>query len=435
MTKGTFDALVIGAGVLGCSVAHALAIDGRDVCVVERGAAPGVGSTSASSAVVRFNYSTAVGVAASWESKHAWDIWPDYLDVTDEAGYAQLVRTGGLQIASPDQDPERVLELLADAGVPYERWDAAAIRAHMPFLDTGRYYPPRALSDPEFWAEPGGEVSGYWTPDAGFVDDPQLAAHNLAVAAVKRGAELRYGTAVTAVRTASGRVTGITIADGSRLDAPIIVNVAGPHSGRINALAGVLDDFSVKTRPLRQEVHEVAAPPGYHVGAPGPLVADLDLGTYFRGTPGGGVLIGGTEPKCDPPQWLPDPDQCHYQPTKPVFDAQVLRAARRMPELRVPDVPRGIAGVYDVSDDWIPIYDKTRLAGYYVAIGSSGNQFKNAPVVGMFMAAMIRACENGEDHDIEPVQLQLPFTGRTVDLSHYSRKRQINRNSSFSVMG
>lgn len=147
------------------------------------------------------------------------------------------------------------------------------------------------------------------------------------------------------------------------------------------------------------------------------------------------MLIGGTEPACDPLQWLDDPDECRYRATKPVFDAQVLRVARRMPGLRVPDAPRGIAGVYDVSDDWIPIYDKTGLDGYYVAIGTSGNQFKNAPVVGLFMAAIVRACESGQDHDTIPVQVKLPRTGATVDLSHYSRKREINPDSSLSVMG
>ncbi|MBI0382301.1 FAD-binding oxidoreductase [Streptomyces albiflaviniger] len=88
-----------------------------------------------------------------------------------------------------------------------------------------------------------------------------------------------------------------------------------------------------------------------------------------------------------------------------------------------------------MSDDWIPIYDKTALPGYYVAIGTSGNQFKNAPVAGLFLAAIVDACENGRDHDAEPVRLTLPRTGHEVDLSHYSRRRRINRNSSFSVMG
>ncbi len=129
------------------------------------------------------------------------------------------------------------------------------------------------------------------------------------------------------------------------------------------------------------------APPGFEVaGRPGPLVADVDLGTYFRGTPSGGLLVGGAEPECDPLEWLEDPDDYNPSVTRSIYEAQVYRAARRLPELGVPSTPRGIAAVYDVADDWIPIYDKTALPGFYVAIGTSGNQFKNAPLVGALSA-------------------------------------------------
>jgi sarcosine oxidase subunit beta len=186
---------------------------------------------------------------------------------------------------------------------------------------------------------------------------------------------------------------------------------------------------------MRQEVHQVPAPPGFGADRLVPLVGDLDLGTYFRGTPNGELLIGGTEPACDPMEWLDDPDDYNHNPTQAVFEAQVLRTARRVSDLAVPNAPRGIGGVYDVSDDWIPIYDKTSLRGYYVAIGTSGNQFKNAPIVGDLLAAIVTADDEGRDHDSDPVQLELPRTGHKVDLSHYSRKRKFNRDSSFSVMG
>lgn len=115
--------------------------------------------------------------------------------------------------------------------------------------------------------------------------------------------------------------------------------------------------------------------------------------------------------------------------------SRMLRAARRLPDLAVPDRTRGIAGVYDVSDDWIPIYDRTALPGYYLAIGTSRNQFKNAPVVGRFLTALVEACESGHDHDTNPVQVPLASTGHVADLGHYSRKRKIHTDSSFSVMG
>jgi sarcosine oxidase subunit beta len=300
-------------------------------------------------------------------------------------------------------------------------------------VDPGRHYPPKSLSDEAFWDDSTGELTGYWTPDSGFVDDPSLAAHNLMAAARRRGATFRFGQEVTAVRRDGDRVAGIDLASGERIDAPVVVNVTGPHSGHVNELAGVLGDFSVQTRPMRQEVHEVPAPDGHGVAQP--VVMDLDLGTYSRGTPSGQLLVGGAEPACDPLQWLEDPDVFVPTVTKELYEAQVYRAARRMPELRVPNTPHGVTGVYDVADDWIPIYDRTALPGFYVAIGTSGNQFKNAPVVGRFLAEIIRSCEDGHDHDTDPVRVALPLTGQYADLGDYSRRRPVNPDSSFSVMG
>lgn len=431
----TYDAIVIGAGVIGAAVALELARDGRRVCVVDRDPGPGSGSTSASSAVVRYNYSTWTGVAAAWEAKHLWEDWADHLGHVDEAGMARFVKTGGLCLEFPGQDRGKVLALFDQAGVPYEQWDPETVRQRIPQLEPGRHFPPRALSDDRFWDEPDGELTAYWTPDSGFVDDPQLAAHNLMAAAQHRGADFRFRSGVVGVQRVGDRVSGVRLEGGSIVDADVVVNVAGPHSSRINELAGVLDDFAVTTRPLRQEVHHVPAPAGYGNGLPGPLVADLDLGTYFRGTPGGGLLIGGTEPECDRLQWLENPDEFDPNPTQEVFKAQVYRAARRLPDLPVPEAARGIVGVYDVSEDWIPIYDRTNLGGFYVAIGTSGNQFKNAPVAGRFMAELITAVEAGRDHDTDAVQVKLKRTGHVADLGHYSRRRRINTDSSFSVMG
>lgn len=153
-----------------------------------------------------------------------------------------------------------------------------------------------------------------------------------------------------------------------------------------------------------------------------------------RRTPAGNVLVGGAEPACDPLHWLEDPDEFKTTPSHEVYEAQAYRAARRLPELVVPSAPRGVVGVYDVSSDWVPIYDKTSLGGYFVAIGTSGNQFKNAPVVGEFLQAIVTATEAGIDHDRNPVEYKLPRTGVPVDLGDYSRLRDPARTAG-NVMG
>ena len=429
----TADAVVIGAGVVGCSIALQLARAGLAVAVIDRNRGVGAGSTSASSAVVRFHYSTRAGVIAAWESKFSWECWGEFLGHADPAGLARYIHTGGLVLESPVFAMDRVTGLFTEVGIPFERLSPAQLRERFPALDTGRYYPPRALSDDRFWDDAHGEIGALWTPDGGYVHDPQLATHNLMHAAQEEGARLVLGTQIAEIVTGGGRVSGVRTAVGQVISAAIIVNAAGPHSGHVNDLAGVRGEFAISTRPLRQEVHHIAPRPGQqltgltHVG-------DCDLGTYFRPEPGGGLLVGGQEPDCDPMQWLDDPDDYRPAVTAAIFEAQVTRLARRVPDVPVPPRPTGIAGVYDVSDDWIPVYDRTSLPGYYVAIGTSGNQFKNAPVIGQLMTALITECEAGRDHDSDPVVWRAPHTQLDVDLTHYSRLRQPHA-SSGTVMG
>jgi sarcosine oxidase subunit beta len=133
--------------------------------------------------------------------------------------------------------------------------------------------------------------------------------------------------------------------------------------------------------------------------------------------------------------WVEDPDKYDNQVSDAQWNAQVLRLARRIPALGVPNEKKGVVDLYDVSDDWIPVYDRTELDGFYVAIGTSGNQFKNGPVAGHCMAELVSAVEDGHDHDAEPVRVEGVYTGLNMDMGFYSRNREINPDSSFSVNG
>ncbi|MFJ6617671.1 NAD(P)/FAD-dependent oxidoreductase [Kitasatospora sp. NPDC091335] len=434
MTIGHPDAVVVGAGVIGSAIALELARAGRQVVVVDKAGAVGHGSTSASSAIIRFNYSAFDSVATAWEAQHLWASWPDHLRLPGRRPLAAFRRTGAVLLDSPSVATSDSAALLDRAGVPYERWDGPTLRERLPGIDPGRYWPPKPVDDDAFFADPSGELGALFTPDAGYVDDPQLAAQNLADAAAELGAHFALHHTVVAVDGHADRVTGIRLADGTRITAPVVVNAAGPWSGGLNRLAGVGDDFTIGVRPLREEVHQVAAPDGRAAG-PFPLVADLDLGTYIREAPGGHLLVGGTEPDCDRHEWIDDPDTADPRPTPRRFRAQVTRAARRFPAIGVPNRPLGAAGVYDVADDWTPIYDRTALDGYYVAMGTSGNQFKNAPLVGRYLATLIDAVDSGHDHDSDPVHHRCEHTGALVNLGAFSRRRPVRADAARTVMG
>jgi sarcosine oxidase subunit beta len=230
-------------------------------------------------------------------------------------------------------------------------------------------------------------------------------------------------------------VRGVRLDDGTTVTAPVVINVAGPHSGAVNALAGLAGSMRIGTRPQRHEVHHVPAPPSLDWGRTGCAVADADSGIYFRPEVGEAILVGSSDPPCDPPGWVDDPDGFDRSVTATQWDRQVLRLARRIPDLRVPNARRGAVGLYDVSDDWIPVYDRTDLDGFFVAIGTSGNQFKNAGVVGTCMAELVEAVEAGHDHDASPLVVEGRHTGVRIDLGTFARNREVTAASSFSVYG
>ncbi len=432
------DAVIIGAGVIGGAVAHELARRGWRTLSVDKGPAAGFGSTSASSAIVRFSYSTRTGVAAAWEGMHYWRAWPEYLDAPDERGLARLVQCGmALLVADDGGHAARVKPLWDELGVPYEEWDRQQLRQRMPAFDLGVFGPPARPADDRFWEGPSGELRGaLFSPDAGYVDDPQLAAHNLQRAAEAKGARFRFRTEVTGIVRRRGRCAGVELADGSTVDAPVVVNVAGPHSAHVNTLAGVRETMNIKTRALRHETYHVAGPKELDFTATGFSTADDDNGIYFRPQPGNNILVGTTDPACDPKVYV-GPDDDLGAVSSDGWLVNTLRLSKRMPSLGVPHAhdKRGVVDRYDQSDDWIPIYDRTDLDGFYVAIGTSGNQFKNAGVAGHMMAELIEAVEGGHDHDADPLVVRARYTGLDLDMATFHRNRRVDPRSSMTVHG
>ncbi|MDP2293606.1 MAG: FAD-dependent oxidoreductase [Actinomycetota bacterium] len=428
------DAVVIGAGVIGSAVALELARGGRSVIVVDKGPAAGTGSTSSSASIIRFSYSTIDSVLAAWEAAAMWHDWAGHLGTVDPDGMARFVRTGMCIFHTPGNGIERVEQLWDDVGIAYEQCDTDRLRTLLPGVDLGAYFPPKRIDDPAFAEEATSELTAIFEPESGFIDDPMLAARNLAYTAKQHGADFRFHQEVVSIDRAHGRVAGVTLASGASIEAPVVVNVGGPHSGLINRMAGVAEGMRIGHRPLRQEVFTVEAPIGLRLEDGMPATADLDIGQYLRPQIGGTWLVGGTEPECDELHWVDDPDHFDEYPTVEQFEITMMRVARRVPEFGVPHRPVGLAALYDVADDWVPFYDKSDLPGFFMACGTSGNQFKNAPLAGQFMKAIIDAESAGGDHDAVPVQFVGARTGRTIDLGAFSRRRE-KAITSGTVMG
>ncbi len=423
---GAFDAIIIGAGVIGSSIAFSLARSGLKTLNVDALPAAGYGSTSHSSAIIRPFYSHVEAASLAHEARHRWLGWSAFLGAPSDEPLATYTECGLLSLLTEEgDDAAAACAAMTKAGVPWTRLSPHDLETRFPGMSLKSFAPVKQRDDESFGIDNGGRVIGaVHVPDAGFVNDPALAAQNLKAAAERGGATFRFNAKVVGIRQDKNRVLGITLADGTKINAPVLINAAGPHSSVINQLAGQTGLLPIATKAMRHEVVYLPWPRALESTSARTIITDLDTGVYTR-PDGADMLVGTLDPPCDTPDVV-DPDDYNNGFTDH-WTTQAWRAGQRFPELEIPEQARGTIGLYDVSDDWIPIYDRSELGGYYLAIGTSGNQFKNAPMVGDLMTRIILECEEGHDHDTDPLTLTLPKLQRTISLAHYSRLRDVQK--------
>ena len=431
-----YDAIIIGAGVVGACTAFEMAKAGWKTLSIDKLPASGYGSTSNSCSIIRTYYSALETCALAYEGWHYWRNWADHVGREDEQGLIQYRETGCMVIKTQQNHfLSKVCKTMDEIGCPYTELKTEQIKKYLPIVDTQQFAPAKRMDDPDFGLPTGPAIDGaVFFPHGGYVNDPMLAAHNAQIAAEKHGAEFKFRAEVSAIRQSGSRVLGVTLSDGSEIDAPVVVNLAGPHSSKINAMAGLAESMNIKTRALRHEVAHVEAPKGFDFENKGMVYSDNDIQAYCRPETGNHMLIGSEDPPCDDKEWVDDPDN-YDDNFSDQWNLMVMRMAQRFPDLGIPTKTQGVVALYDVTDDWMPIYDKSDLGGFYTAIGTSGNQFKNAPVAGKLMTALITAVEQGYDHDAEPLIFHLEHIDMMISLGVFSRNREINQNSSFSVIG
>ena len=393
--------------------------------MLDRNGEVGHGSTSASCGIVRRFYSQPGMTAMAHESAQVWGDWGGYLGPIDE-DLAVFKRPGMAFLLTAVTDELRArLAGMHEIGVPAELLTSDELKERFPWLDLASQHPPRSIDDPDFLeARDGPRIEGaVFEKDSGYVVSPGLATHNLRLAGEREGVRFALNREVRSMSGGDGARFRLELSDGSTVESDVVVNVAGPHSSRVNALAGVT--LPLETRPLVREVHALENPlRGTTPGQMLPVVGDLDGGIYFRPEAGDRALIvGTTDPSCDELEWADDPDEARTALSQRYRERQCLRAMKRFPELKLGPM-KGVTSLYDVTvQDWYPIVDKTDRSGYYVCIGTSGSSFKTAPVLGSLMAQIVTASEQGRDVDEAPLQLELPRIGRTIDTAFLSRRR------------
>jgi len=417
-------ATVIWAGVVGCAVGLELRRCGHEVTVVDKNGEVGHGSTSGSCGIVRRFYAQPGMIAMAHESAAIWSEWADYLGPIDD-DTAVFLRPGMLFIPPRVDDAVRgtVVEMRR-LGINVSLLTADEVSRRFPFLETTSQFPPKPVDDPDFFEPTGRPIEGgIFEEDAGYVVSPGLATQNLRRAGERDGVRFLLNQEVVEIRKLDDGQFQVSTSTGTSIDSEVVINVGGPHSARINALAGV--KLPLETRALRREVHALKNPRFDETGgSPVPIVGNLDGGVYFRPESNGrDLIVGSMDPACDELEWVEDPDDFNEGVTETYRQRQCLRLMKLFPDVTLGPA-RGLAALYDVTvQDWYPIVDRTDLPGYYVCIGTSGSSFKTAPVLGRLMTEIVEACEAGQDVDREPVSFDLPRIGASIDPRFLSRLR------------
>ena len=435
--KNNFDIIIIGSGVIGAATAYELSKLNYKTINIDSNGEAGHGSTSGSCAIIRVHYSTIEGTALAWESYHYWKNWKDYLEVTDERGLAKFHETGCLVLQTKTNNfLKKHIEICKELNIPFRIWDKNQIVENLPNYSLNSFAPAKRPEDPNFGIPNKDHInSGVFFPTAGYVNDPALSAHNLQRASENYGATYKFNSKVIEILRTPSKIRGVKLDDKSEIFAPVVINVAGPASSVINKMANVQNDMKISTNALKQEVIHLPLPENYSGKGRKFVISDSDISLYCRPEQDNYLLVGSEDPPCDPSIWIENPYDERWKIPSEQSRIQAMRMAQRLTNLGIPNQPKSIVDLYDVTDDWIPIYDKSSLPGFFMACGTSGNQYKNAPVAGKIMANLVDGFFNNINHDLNPITLNLSKINFKLNLSCFSRNREINDQSSFSVLG
>jgi len=348
----TADILIIGAGIVGCSLAYHLALQGgARIAVVDKDLICS-GSTGRSAGGIRQQFATELNIRLSLESIRMFERMPEELGVDPE-----FRRVGYLFLASTEAELALFrtnVALQQRCGVPVQMVAPDDIGRLVPF---GQF---------------GGILGGTFCATDGYAA-PYEVTMGYAAAARRRGVRIHEQRAVTSILRTSDRIHGVETAAGP-IHAPVVVNAAGAFAGLIGDMAGV----DVPVKPYRRQLFTTLPVPAFATEPP--LTIDYHRNWYFRGELGGCLFSG---PKDEESTFNTNVDWEHLAES-------VEQAVVRLPLLADAEIHRGWAGLYEISPDNNAILGPVPgLAGFYVAGGHSGHGFQHGPIVGKLMAERI----------------------------------------------
>lgn len=352
----TADVVIVGAGVMGASLAFHLAKrKAGNIVVIEKDHV-GRGGSGRSSALIRMHYSYPPEVQLAVESLKIFQNWQEIVGPPGD-----FRKTGFVRIVAPTET-ERLR-----ANVDMQRKLGVNVRL-ITRSELQELEPDWVLRDVEIAA---------YEPDAGYGDGAG-AANDFLSCARELGVIYLPRTEATRLRIGGGQIRGVATSQGS-LDAATVVIATGPWSRPLLREAGY-------DLPIEPEYHQVAIlknAPGMKGG--GCACIDSGSATYFRSDGKDKFLIGDFYGERGI-----DPDNFPQRASDDSLETLIERASHRVPALEKAEVLRGVTGVYDMTPDSRPLLGEIPgIMGLYVCAGFSGMGFKISPAIGMVMSELL----------------------------------------------
>ncbi len=371
----TADIVIIGAGIVGCSIAYHLAVQGAPKIVVVEKDLICSGSTGKSAGGIRQQFATEVNVQLSLESLQMFHRMRDELGIDPE-----FRQVGYLFMATTPKELDlfrRQAEFQQRHGIPVRIVAPDDIRRIVPYV---------RLDD---------IIGAAYCPTDGYAA-PYEVTMGYASAARRLGVAIHEQRAVTSVLREGGRVAGVETSRGP-IHARVVVNAAGAEGGLVGTMAGV----DVPVKPYRRQLFVTGPLPEFSQEPP--LTIDYHRNWYFRGEMGGCLFSG---PKDEESTFNTNVDWEHLAES-------VAKAVARVPTLEQAEIKRGWAGSYDLSPDNNAILGAVpELPGFYLATGHSGHGFMHGPATGKLMAELILSGKTSID--IGPLSFERFRTGKIL---------------------
>jgi len=355
--KRRAEAVVIGGGVIGTSIAFHLAKLGlRDILLLERSHLA-AGSTGRSVGLIETNYALDVNVALA---KRGYDELSRFPDIT--GGTADFHRRAYLEtVAANDQ------EIHLEHAVEMGKRHGIHVSLVTP-TEIAEAFPELRVDD---------VTRGLLSQDAGFCD-PHSVASGYAAAAQRLGAEVQTKTPVERILVDSGQVRGVRTAAGD-IRTSVVVNATGPWCNDL------LQPLGISLPVVRWQRQIFVTSPHPEIPNDRPMYIDLPGRFYFRQELDGGFVLGLVED--DPAQ---DAELANPETDWEFKTRAVEAAVHRVPKLAETSIANAWSGVVTFTPDQLPVLGPVdEASGLYLANGMSGYGVMISPGVGVALSEMI----------------------------------------------